>query len=174
MFNPSLASLLWCRTPTSTCCSVRRSLSFQEHRLSTGSDCLGRGLYIKRILCRGEFIFTITSVAKHQNVFPIFSLTVVSLCILSNPRHGPSPIIVFYHLKSIQSLLANRCLLNLWDIPSQYHFIGEPACTCEGVNIVIISFFVQLLPFASGFSNALFHHIPIHSKFPFMVSSHSW
>jgi hypothetical protein len=47
------------------------------------------------------FSRSITSVANHQNVLPIFSLTVVSLCILLNPRrHHPSPIVPFYPLSN--------------------------------------------------------------------------
>jgi len=117
--------------------------------------------------------FSIISVANHQNVLPIFSLTVVSLCILLNPRHGPSPIAVFYHLKSIQSSLANHRLLNPWDIPSQYHFIRErepPVHMREsGESLSASSLTSSLRIRTSAPIDTLFHHIPIHGKFPFMA-----
>jgi hypothetical protein len=58
--------------------SILRSSNFARHRLESASPR----------------IFSITSVANHQKVLPIFSLTVVSLCILLNPcRHRPSFIV---------------------------------------------------------------------------------
>jgi hypothetical protein len=87
---------------------------------SLQEDCLSRGLTVvhqedplpwRSVLhvCGRELIFTITSVANHQNVLPIFSLTVVLLCILLNPcRHRPSPIVPFYPLKSTRSSLLEK------------------------------------------------------------------
>ena len=122
---------------------------------------------------RSFSVISVISVANHQNVLPIFSLTVVPLCILLNPRHGPSPIAVFYHLKSIQSSLANHRLLNPWDIPSQYHFIREwepPAHMREsGESLSASSLTSSLRIRTSAPIDALFHHIPIHGKFPFMA-----
>src|ERR1700677_4051731 len=113
------------------------------------------------------------SVANHQNVLPIFFLTVVSLCILLDPRHGPSPIAVFYHLKSIQLSLANHRLLNPWDIRLQYHFIQEqepPAHMREsGESLSASSLTSSLRIQTSAPIDAVFPYIPIYGKFPFMA-----
>jgi hypothetical protein len=110
--------------------------------------------------------FTIcASVAKYQSL-PIFCLTVVSLCILLNSIHAIVP------CKWSPFTFAN--LLNL---PLPYHFIQEPlAHMRESTESLSASSSTSSFGFRiQDQSNTLFHHIPIHgTKFPFMVSSHSW
>ena len=52
------------------------------------------------VIRRRLTIFTITSVANHQNVLPICFLTLVSLCIFLNVRHCPLPTVTFKFLLS--------------------------------------------------------------------------
>ena len=52
------------------------------------------------VIRRRLTIFTITSVANHQNFLPICFLTLVSLCIFLNVRHCPLPTVTFKFLLS--------------------------------------------------------------------------